>query len=108
MGKKSGSTGGKLIGTLVTAGAVFVARKLLSAVWTRATGKEPPTDPADPTVTIAEAVTWAVIAGITVEVTKLFAAKATTRRALPAAEADARGADAREANTGGPTPGKLT
>lgn len=88
MGKKSGGTGSKLTGTLVTAGAVFLARKTLTMVWTRATGKTPPTDPADPAVSIAEALTWAVIAGITVEVTKLAAARATTRRALPAAEAD--------------------
>jgi hypothetical protein len=86
MGKKNGGTGGKLVGTLVTAGAVFVARKALNAVWTRATGKTPPTDPADPAVSITEALTWAVVAGVTVEVTKLFAARATTRRALPAAE----------------------
>lgn len=88
MGKKSGGAGGKLVATLVTAGAVFVARKTLSAVWTKATGKTPPTDPADPTVRVTEALAWAVIAGVTVEVTKLFAARATTRRALPAAEAD--------------------
>jgi hypothetical protein len=89
MGKKNSGTGTKLAGTLVTAGAVFVARKALSAVWTRATGKTPPTDPADPTVSITEAITWAVIAGVTVEVTRLFAARATTRRALPAAETGA-------------------
>lgn len=87
MGKKSGGTGGKLVATLVTAGAVFVARKTLSAAWTRATGKTPPTDPADPTVSITEALTWAVIVGITVEVTKLFATRVTTRRALSAADA---------------------
>jgi hypothetical protein len=86
MGKKNGGTGGRLAGTLVTAGAVFVARKALTVAWTRATGKTPPTDPADPAVSIAEALTWAVIAGITVEVTKLFAARATSRRPLPAAD----------------------
>jgi hypothetical protein len=90
MGKKSGGPGGRLVGTLVTAGAVFVARKLLTVAWTRATGKTPPTDPADPAVSISEALTWAVVAGVTVEATKLFAARATARRALPlAAEADA-------------------
>jgi hypothetical protein len=89
MGKKNGGTGGKLVGTLVTAGAVFVARKVLNVAWTRATGKTPPTDPGDPAVSITEALTWAVVAGVTVEVTKLFAARATTRRALPAADSGA-------------------
>jgi Protein of unknown function (DUF4235) len=79
MAKKSG--GSRLIGTLVTAGAVFVARKLLTVVWTRATGKTPPTDPTDTTVSVGEALTWAVVAGITVETTKLFAARAAARHA---------------------------
>jgi hypothetical protein len=85
MSKKSG--GSRLIGTLVTAGAVFVARKLLSVVWTRATGKTPPTDPADTTVSVSEALTWAVVAGITVETTKLFAARVTARHSADTADA---------------------
>jgi hypothetical protein len=85
MGKKSG--GSRLIGTLVTAGAVFAVRKLLSVAWTKATGKTPPTDPADTTVSVSEALTWAVVAGITVETTKLFAARATARRAAGSADA---------------------
>ena|ERR1700678_3137825 len=97
MGKSNGGTGGKIVGALVSAGAVFLVRKTLNAAWTRATGKVPPTDPADPTVSITEAVTWAVVAGITVEVTKLFAARATTRRALPAAEIEAEAEAAAEA-----------
>jgi hypothetical protein len=89
MSKKSGgSAGSKLIVTLSTAAAVFVARKVLAAVWTRATGKTPPTDPADPAVTIAEALSWGAIAGVTAEVAKVFVARAATRRALPDAEAD--------------------
>jgi hypothetical protein len=71
----------------VTAGAVFAARKLLSVAWTKATGKTPPTDPADTTVSVSEALTWAVVAGITVETTKLFAARATARRVAGSADA---------------------
>lgn len=88
MGKKSGGGGGRLVGSLVTAGAVFASRKVLTAAWTRATGKVPPTDPADPSVSIAEALTWAVIVGVTVEVTRLFATRITARRTLPTAEAE--------------------
>ncbi|HEX8005981.1 MAG TPA: DUF4235 domain-containing protein [Trebonia sp.] len=87
MGKKdSGSggngkgSGGKLAGTIATAGAVFVARKLATAAWTRATGKVPPTDPADPAVRLGEAAAWAVVVGITVEMARLFASRATARR----------------------------
>jgi hypothetical protein len=89
MGKKSGGGGAsRLIGTLVTAGAVFVVRKLLTMAWTRATGKTPPTDPADTTVSVSEALTWAAVVGVTVETTKLFAARATAKRVAAAADAD--------------------
>jgi hypothetical protein len=77
MGKKDG---GKLVGTLATAGAVFVARKLATVAWTRATGKVPPTDPADPAVRLGEAAAWAVLVGVTVEMARLFAGRATARR----------------------------
>lgn len=77
MGKKDS---GKLVGTIATAGAVFVARKLATAAWTRATGKVPPTDPADPAVRLGEAAAWAVVVGVTVEMARLFAGRATARR----------------------------
>lgn len=87
MGKKDGGSGGsgkrsgaKLAGTLATAGAVFVARKLVTVAWTRVTGKVPPTDPADPAVRLGEAAAWAVVVGITVEMARLFASRATARR----------------------------
>lgn len=80
MGKKDA---GKLAGAIATAGAVFVARKLATVAWTRATGKVPPTDPADPAVRLGEAAAWAVVVGITVEMTRMFASRATARRLNP-------------------------
>lgn len=88
MAKNSGGATGKLVAALATTAAVFVARKVVTTLWTRATGKVPPTDPADPDVTIAEALGWAAVAGITVEAARLFATRATTRRA-PADDPDA-------------------
>ncbi len=86
--KKDGSSG-QLVGALATMGAVFLARKVVTIIWTRTTGKVPPTDPADPSVSLAEALGWAVIAGITVEAARLFATRATVRRGLPdAADAE--------------------
>ena len=81
MSKKKDDSGGQLVGALATMGAVYLARKVITIVWTRATGKVPPTDPADPAVSLAEALGWAVIAGITVEAARLFAVRATVRRA---------------------------
>jgi hypothetical protein len=80
--KKGGSRGRQLTVTIATSVAVFAMRKLLTVGWKRATGKTPP-DPADPQVRIVEALGWAVVAGVTIEATKLFAARATARR-LPA------------------------
>lgn len=87
MAKKSGNSG-KLLGAVATTVAVFVARKLVTAVWTRVTGKVPPTDPADPSVSVGEALGWAAAAGITIEAARLFATRATTKREPVAADAE--------------------
>jgi Protein of unknown function (DUF4235) len=81
MSKKKGSdSSGKLVAALATTGAVFIARKLVTVIWTRTTGKVPPTDPADPTVSILQALSWAAIAGVTIEAARVFATRATARR----------------------------
>jgi hypothetical protein len=77
--KKGGSRSRQLTLAIATSAAVFVVRKLLTLGWKRATGKTPP-DPADPQVRIVEALGWAVVAGVTIEATKLFTARATARR----------------------------
>jgi hypothetical protein len=88
MAKKSGGAAGKLVGAIATTLAVFLARKLVTAAWTRVTGKVPPTDPTDPSVSIGEALGWAAAAGITVEAARLFATRATVKRAPVEAEAE--------------------
>ena len=88
MAKNSGGAGGKLVAMLATTAAVYAARKLITVLWTRTTGKMPPTDPADPEVTITEALGWAAVAGITVEAARLFAARATAHRAAPASDSE--------------------
>ena len=89
--KKGGSRGQQVAVAVATSAAVFVVRKLLALGWKRATGKTPP-DPADPQVRVVEALGWAVIAGVTIEATKLFTARATARR-VPAASDSARSKD---------------
>lgn len=89
MGKKN-SDGGKLFASIATTAAVFGARKVLAAGWSKATGKDAPTDPADRDISIIEALSFAALAGVVAEVIKLLMARATTPASLPAAEADAR------------------
>jgi hypothetical protein len=60
--------------------AAFVARKLITFVWTKATGKEPPVSPEDPEVGIKEALGWAVVTGVGLEAARLLATRAATKQ----------------------------
>lgn len=55
--------GWKILGTLSALIAGKVARKLLTALWTKATGKNPPANPASASTTWLEAVGWAALSG---------------------------------------------
>lgn len=58
-------------------GAAAVAKKGLNTSWRAATGKNPPANPADPDVSLAEAVMWAALSGTLIGVARMLA----TRRA---------------------------
>ncbi len=53
--------------------AAVVARKAITWLWEKATGKEPPANPEHPEVTFAEAAGWAVVSGIVVALARLAA-----------------------------------
>jgi len=73
--------GTKVTSALVAMAAAFVARKLITFAWTKATGKEPPTHPEDPQVALGEALGWSVLTGVSVEAARLLATRAAARRA---------------------------
>jgi hypothetical protein len=54
-----------------------VARKSLTKAWQSATGKNPPSNPADPDVDLWEALLWATVSGTAVQIARMLA----TRRA---------------------------
>lgn len=58
-------------------GAATVAKKGLNTTWRAATGKNPPANPADPDVSLGEAVMWAAVSGTLIAVARMLA----TRRA---------------------------
>jgi Protein of unknown function (DUF4235) len=58
--------------------AAAVARKGLTTSWRAATGKKPPSNPADPDVNLTEAVLWAVLSGAVITIARMLA----TRRAV--------------------------
>lgn len=56
-------------------GAAAVAKKGLNSSWRAATGKNPPANPADPDVSIGEAVLWAAVSGTLIAVARMLAAR---------------------------------
>lgn len=58
-----------------TIGATIAARKAMTTSWKVATGKQPPQNPADPDVSIGEAVAWAVMSGVAVGVARMLASR---------------------------------
>lgn len=73
--------GTKIVSAVAAMAAAFVARKLITFAWTKATGKEPPTHPEDPQVALTEALGWSVLTGVGVEAARLLATRAAARRA---------------------------
>jgi hypothetical protein len=59
-------------GVAALAGATL-AKKALNGGWKAATGKNPPDNPADPDVAMAEAVAWAAASGTLVALAKMYA-----------------------------------
>ncbi|HVV76811.1 MAG TPA: DUF4235 domain-containing protein [Mycobacteriales bacterium] len=69
----SGKLGHKVLSGVGAAATTAVARKVLMKGWTKATGKEPPADPANPDVKWREAVGWAAASAAVVAVARLLA-----------------------------------
>ena len=75
----------RVFNAVTTMLASFVARKVVTFAWTKATGKEPPTHPEDPQVALSEALGWSVLVGITVAIVRVLAIRAVSRRSLGSA-----------------------
>ena len=83
--QKGGGSGSRVFPVLATAIAMYLARRAVTMAWTRTTGKVPPTDPADPSVSLLEALSWAAIAGITVAIVRVLTIRAVARQSLGSA-----------------------
>jgi len=80
MSDSSDSAGTRAMAALAAVAAAWVARKVITFGWTKVTGKEPPGNPEDPHVGVAEALSWAVILGVSIESARLLATRAATRK----------------------------
>jgi len=78
----------RLMYAVTAMSAAFGARKLLIFAWTKATGKRPPTNPEDPQETLAEALGWSVLVGITVAVVRVLAVRAVSRKNPASADSE--------------------
>ena len=72
----SGSKVWSLMGLGATLGATMAARKAMTATWKLSTGKNPPSNPEHPDVSLSEAVTWAIASGVAVGLARMFATRA--------------------------------
>ncbi len=77
---KGGDYSSKAINALVATAAAFIARKAISFVWTKATGRQPPETAEDPQVAIGEAVAWALVVGAGVGVARVLAVRLAASR----------------------------
>jgi Protein of unknown function (DUF4235) len=75
-----GDLGWRLLAGAAAFGAGFVARKAITVGWKQITGKEPPTNPESPEVELTEAIGWAVVTGVGIEVARLLATRAAANR----------------------------
>ena len=79
----------QMVGVMAGLVAGFGTRKLVTAGWKKLTGKEPPSDPRDPHVSLSVALSWAIVLGVAMETARLVAIRVTTRQ-LARAEAELR------------------
>jgi hypothetical protein len=89
MADKRGDGPSKAMSTVAALGAAFLARKVATVAWTKVTGHEPPADPEDPAVGMAEALAWAIAMGVVVGAVRVLAVRAATSRSRHSAAGQA-------------------
>jgi hypothetical protein len=80
MAKKGDGSNTTLVTTVAVTGGAFLLRKLLATAWTKITGKVPPTDVSDPSVSLQEALVWAAATGVVIEAARFAIVRFTMRR----------------------------
>ncbi|MCG5213944.1 DUF4235 domain-containing protein [Streptosporangium sp. KLBMP 9127] len=70
----------RVIGGLVALGVGFATRKGIEYGWQKATGKKPPADPDSLEISMAEAVGYAVVTAVGMEVARIVATRAAAKR----------------------------
>lgn len=71
MARALSKAGWKVVGAGAGIGAAAVTKKLLTATWRGAKKEDPPANPAAPSTTWPEALTWAAATGVAVGVARM-------------------------------------
>ena len=71
----SGSKAYTLLGLAATVAATIAARKAMTATWKLSTGKQPPSNPEHPDVSMGEAVAWAAASWVAVGLARMLASR---------------------------------
>ncbi|MBB6171231.1 hypothetical protein HNR23_001291 [Nocardiopsis mwathae] len=83
MAKQEGELAAQIVGGVAALAAGYAARKVLTFAWTQVTGKEPPNDPESLEIGLGEALGWAVVTGVGMEVARVLAVRAAYKRMGP-------------------------
>ncbi|GAA5080430.1 hypothetical protein HNP84_005099 [Thermocatellispora tengchongensis] len=70
----------RVIGGLVALGVGFATRKAIAFGWQKATGKKPPADPDSLDISLGEALGYAVVTAVGMEVARIIATRAAAKR----------------------------
>ncbi|GAA1022965.1 hypothetical protein Aple_095890 [Acrocarpospora pleiomorpha] len=70
----------RIVGGLVGLAVGFLSKKVLSYAWEKATGKKPPTNTDSPDVSLGEAVAYAVVMGLGMEVARIVMTRAAAKK----------------------------
>jgi hypothetical protein len=88
------ASGASKLAVMVSALVVgSLTKKAIAFGWKRVTGKEPPSDPQSPDISLTEALAWSIVVGVGVEAARLIATRAVTARMRNASDDDADDTD---------------
>lgn len=70
----------RIVGGLLGLAVGFCSRKVLSFAWEKATGKKPPASADSPDIGLGEAIAYAVVMGLGMEITRIVVTRSAARK----------------------------
>ncbi|MBD3137763.1 DUF4235 domain-containing protein [Microbispora bryophytorum] len=70
----------RIVGGLLGLAVGFCSRKVLTFAWEKATGKKPPASVDSPDIGLGEAIAYAVVMGLGMEITRIVVTRSAARK----------------------------